>query len=212
MVYPDLGDWNQHKPVEAEAGAVVIAENLAWSAIVTLTAGRVAFQTATLRPMVLATDGTIVLPAPCGGVTEVRVDGQVETRWQLEDNTVLQPLGDFVWTANGDLTQGPTEVGVTEIDYYPGWRPGRLLIWAAAELAMEFYRAASGDKKCRLPRNVTAVTRQGVTFEMTPSIFTEGRTGIHEIDVVLARYNPFGLTTTPVVATPESIASFRRVG
>ena len=188
MAYPDLGTWNEHKPVQAEEGAVEIAEQLAWSAIVQLTAGRVAFTPVTIRPTVIEDDGSILLPRPCGGVKWVRVAG-VEiptTAYRIDDNAILVRTDGDVWTANGDMTEANTATDVTEVSYFPGWRPGKLLIWAAAELAREFYLAASGDKKCRLPKNVTAVTRQGVTFEMTPSIFTEGRTGIHEIDVKVA--------------------------
>lgn len=212
MSYPALGDWNQKQPNEIEPAAVATAEALAWSAIDTLTAGRVAFDVTTVRPMLVADDGTIRLARPSAGVTEVRIAGVVlpASEYRVDDDYILERLNTESWVANTDLTLKATDQDVLEVDYFNGWRPGKLLIWAAAELASEFYLAASGSKKCRLPSNVTAITRQGVSYEMSAPYFDQGRTGIHEIDVVLQRYNPYGLRSPAVVATVESISQAPR--
>lgn len=212
MARPSLGDWNSKKPIEIESDAEIIAERLAWSAIDSLTAGRVAYDPITVRPQIVDADGAIRLTPPVYSVEQIRIAGVVlpTTEWRFDEPNILMRLNAGTWLADTDLTLASTDTDVLEVDYYNGWRPGKLLVWAAAELAAEFYRAASGDKKCRLPKNVTAITRQGVSFEMSSPIFDNGRTGIHEIDVILARYNPSGLRVRPVVASPESISQAPR--
>ena len=205
MGYPDLGDWHGTRPNEAQPDAIVIAELMAWSSIEHLTAGVLAFDPITVRPIVAEGDGSILLDGPIGGVAEVRIDGTVFPLWHLEDRNLMR-LDANAWPLNDDLTLLPRSVGTFEVSYYQGWRPGRLLYWAAAELAREFYRAAAGDSKCRLPKGVTSVARQGVTFEIQKPLFTKGQTGIREIDIVLARYNPLGQVGRTLIATPETIA------
>lgn len=211
MSYPDLGNWNLKQPNEIEPEAVAIAEALAWSAIDTLTAGRVAYAPITVRPLLVETDGTILLERPVASVVQVRQGGVVFADWRWDEPNILVNLDPDGWTANDDLTLPASDSTVLEVDYFNGFRPGKLLVWAAAELASEFYLAASGSKRCRLPSNVTAITRQGVSFEMSSPLFGNGRTGIHEIDIVLQRYNPYGVRTGAVLATPESIAQRPRV-
>jgi hypothetical protein len=67
-------------------------------------------------------------------------------------------------------------------------------------LAKEFMNACSGGK-CRLPRRVRSVSRQGVTMDMVDptSIYAEGLTGLPEIDTWLKAVNPFTLAQPPKV-------------
>lgn len=211
MTYPDLGSWGEMKPVDAEADAIAVAEAIAWTAIDNLTGGQIAFDPTTVRPMVVATDGSVRLPPPVGDIVQVRADGAVFTTWRLLNSNAILPTGGSTFSAGQDLTGPDDAVGTIEVDYYQGWRPGPLLIWAAQQLALEFYRAAVGDKKCRLPKNVTSVVRQGVSFTIEKPPFTDGRTGIQEIDIILARYNPYGLTSRTVVKSPETIAATSRL-
>lgn len=55
-------------------------------------------------------------------------------------------------------------------------------------LTAELVKANSGDAGCRLPKRVTSVSRQGVSWTLLdPQDFLEqGRTGIYEIDLILS--------------------------
>ena len=70
----------------------------------------------------------------------------------------------------------------------------------AGMLATEFYNACTGGK-CRLPRSVSEVSRQGVTHKIVNpnEIYAVGKTGIPEIDLWLSAVNPSHLTAAPVV-------------
>jgi hypothetical protein len=56
---------------------------------------------------------------------------------------------------------------------------------------MEFAKACTGGK-CRLPANVTSVSRQGVAYEIAAGTFPEGTTGIREVDAWIGLWNPEG--------------------
>lgn len=206
MAYPELGDWNSKQPTEAQADAVELAELMAWSAIEQLTGGLVAFEPIVVRPIVAEADGGVKLQGPVGGIQRVRIDGRSFSGYRLEGDSIYR-LDGQAWTVmNDDLGATPTADGVFEVTYFRGWRPGRLLIWAAAELASEFYAAAAGDQKCRLPKGTRTVARQGVTFEIGKPVFASGETGIREVDVVLQRYNPELQRSQAIVASVETIA------
>ena len=68
-------------------------------------------------------------------------------------------------------------------------------------LAKEILAATTGDTKCRLPRNVTRVNSQGVSYEVfnPNSIYDSGKTGLPEVDMWLASVNPAKLPAAPSV-------------
>jgi len=83
---------------------------------------------------------------------------------------------------------GPAWVDVT---YRHGRSEPPLAVQQAiSTLAGEFQLASSGEP-CKLPERVTSVTRQGVSWTMLdPQDFlADGRTGLYEVDSVLAAYN-----------------------
>lgn len=238
--YPALEDWHGLKPTAADEAAVALAEMLAWTTVDTCTAGRVAYEPTTVRPvcegcareswqravlkrsqlfevpwyaMLIHGDiahgvghRTVLLDPPNGGVVEVRIDGAAldPAVWRVDDGTTLVRQDGQHWPTHQDFRLPDGAVGTFEVDYYRGFKPGSLLIFAAQTLANEFYLATTG-KKHRLPSNVTAVTRQGVSFTMKAPIFADGLTGINEVDVVFRRYNPNGLATPTVVASVDSL-------
>jgi hypothetical protein len=67
-------------------------------------------------------------------------------------------------------------------------------------LAKEFMAACSGGR-CRLPRRVRSVSRQGVSYDMIDptDIYTSGKTGLPEIDLWLSAVNPNHLAAPPKV-------------
>ena len=75
--------------------------------------------------------------------------------------------------------------------------------YAVGVLAMEFAKACIGGK-CRLPATVTAITRQGVSFEIASGTFPSGFTGIREVDTYISMWNPQGLRQRASVWTPDA--------
>lgn len=61
-------------------------------------------------------------------------------------------------------------------------------------LANERYLQCTGDSRCRLPRNTTNVTRQGVSVQMVSpqEIIESGVTGLPEVDAWIRALNPGG--------------------
>lgn len=156
---------------------------------------------------------TVKLEPPVGSVAAVRIDGAplAPTAWRVDDgNQLVRQDGQF-WPTHQDFRLADGAVGTFEVDYYRGFRPGPLLIGAAQRLASEFYLAATG-KKHSLPSNVTAVTRQGVSFQMKAPLFVDGLSGITEVDLVFRRYNPHGLSAPTLVASPDSLRRHVRTG
>lgn len=60
---------------------------------------------------------------------------------------------------------------------------------------------ACGGGKCRLPRRVQTVSRQGVTYQMVDptDIYRDGLTGLPEVDIWIASVNPNRLMGAPRV-------------
>lgn len=127
---------------------------------------------------------------PIQEVTEVVIEGEVldPTEYRLE--------GDLLYRVNGrwpaqDLTQPLDEPGTWSVTYTRGVPPPPGSAKLVGLLAQEFLAACNGGK-CRLPRRVRSVTRQGVTMDMTDptDIYATGKTGIPEIDLWLSAVNP----------------------
>lgn len=250
--YPDLGDWGGQMSGEVDPVARELAEQLAWSSMLSLAAGQVTPFPTVVRPVfwryqsqtwvtapswmstpasgwgnVYATgvidggipfwsythlgDGDngaslIQLEGPVGKIESVTIDGEVLNPGAYRvERDVLRRLDGQPWptTQNLDAASG---TGVFEITYYRGRKPTALFTWAVGQLAAEFYASISPskDRKCRLPDKVSAVTRQGVTYSVTPGLFADGVTGIREIDAVLRMYNPNALKQATVVMSPDS--------
>lgn len=139
------------------------------------------------------------LPGPAREVLEVTVDGVVldPAEYTLERN-VLYRIG-AAWPAQ-DLSRPLGEDGTWSVRYLRGVTVPPGVARLTGLLAVEFYNACTGGK-CRLPRTVTEVSRQGVTHRMfNPNdIYASGKTGIPEIDLWLAAVNPHAVLSAPTV-------------
>ncbi|QGH75271.1 head-tail adaptor [Mycobacterium phage Quesadilla] len=141
------------------------------------------------------------LPGPVAEVTEVKIAGAVlpPNVWTLEGNLLYRREGP--WPSQ-DLNRPLGDVGTWGVTYRRGIPvPGGADILTGI-LAKEFLAAISaGDSKCRLPRTVTAVSRQGVSYRAyDPAvIYANGKTGLPEVDLWLASVNPNHLAAAPSV-------------
>ena len=145
----------------------------------------------------------IALPS-WGDVTAVEIDGTAVpfADWRVDNHRMLVRMDGEAWPACQDLGAPAGEVGTFVITFYPGGAPDALANIAAGKLAEQFALACQG-KKCKLPANVTAVTRAGVTMEMQPGLFPENATGIPEVDLWVRSVNPHSLRTPTRIASPD---------
>jgi hypothetical protein len=144
-----------------------------------------------------ASNPTVTLEAPVGRIDEVRVNGEVvpASAYQVEDGNKLVRVDGKGWPAcaGKDFT-------VTYLNAYPVDEYGQ---YVGGFLAAEYLKAFTNDKKCKLPGAVRSLTRQGISYEITPGLFPNGLTNIAEVDSFLLQWNPNGLRVKPQVYSPD---------
>jgi hypothetical protein len=125
------------------------------------------------------------LRAPVGEVVEVSIDGVLvdPSDYYVENGEKLVRRSG-AWPA---CTPGFT---VTYLNAYPVNTMGE---YVAGLLALEWLKAITGGKNCRLSSKVTSINRQGITMELAPGMFPDGNTGIPEVDLFIRQWNPNGL-------------------
>lgn len=164
----------------------------------------------------------IELPAtPVVSVDEVKVDGAIvdPSLYRVDDWRWLVRLPDDArsaqaWPCCQRMDLPSSEVGTFESTYTFGRRvtvPGASL---ASLLACELAKARDPDATCRLPKRVTQVVRQQVTYTILDplTMFGEMQTGISEIDMWLASVNPHKVKTPAKVWSPDVRPLGRHVG
>lgn len=139
------------------------------------------------------------LPGPASDVTAVVIGGELldADAYSLEGNVLYRIGAD--WPSQ-NLGRPLGEAGTWSVEYKRGERVPAGVGKLVGLLAGEFLAACSGSK-CRLPRSVTNVTRNGVTYQVyDPSdIYSVGKTGLAEIDLWLSAINPNHLMSAPSV-------------
>lgn len=161
---------------------------------------------------------------PVISVDQVKIDGAVlaASKYRVDDYAYLVRTDGESWPSCQDLSLPSTADDTWEVSYTYGHAPPPAGIKAAAVLACELYMACQPEdiasEKCRLPRNVITVARQGVTVTsqvlsaFTPRYGRPIQTGIWEIDLFLVTYNPHGLTSPSILLSPDAPPTGRRVG
>jgi hypothetical protein len=145
------------------------------------------------------------LPGPVGLVEEVKVDGTV-----VDPSNYKMYGTDLTWVGGGDcgwptcqnLTLPDTEPDTFAVTYLNSYPVDGLGAYAAGVLAWEYALACTAGV-CRLPVGVTAMTRQGVTYEIESGAFPNGFTGIREVDAYIALWNPKGIQRESMVWSPD---------
>lgn len=153
-------------------------------------------------------------------IVEVKVDGDVlgPAYWRVDDFSWLVRLPDDDgtnpgWPATQRLDLPDTEVDTWSVALVYGRQPPQSGVTAAARLGCELALACQPETvdRCRLPRRVKEITRQGVSMALIDPMefLREGRTGLYEVDLFLAAFNPAGLMRQATVMSPD-IPSPRR--
>jgi hypothetical protein len=151
-----------------------------------------------------ATLEQIDLPLPVGRVDEVRVDGAVlpAGAYRLDPPGHLVRIDGQAWPTCQDLTLADTEVGTMSVTYLNAAEVDGLGAYAGGVLASEFAKACTGQK-CRLPSGVTEIASRGFTMTIPAGMFTEGLTGIREVDAFILTYNPYLQKMPSTVWSPD---------
>lgn len=113
---------------------------------------------------------------------------------RLDNGTIISPK-DYVLVDNSTVQfynaslWNPYNV---EITYSYGTPPPVAGKMAARTLAREFAKLWAGDEDCALPRRVTSISRQGVSYTLLDSqdFIDEIKTGVYEVDLFLKTANP----------------------
>lgn len=113
---------------------------------------------------------------------------------RLDNGTVISP-SDYVLVDNSTIQfynatlWNPYNV---EITYSYGTPPPVAGRMAARTLAREFAKLWAGDEDCALPRRVTSISRQGVSYTLLDSqdFIDDIKTGVYEVDLFLKTANP----------------------
>lgn len=147
----------------------------------------------------------VIMPTAVGAITEVRLDGMVmdPARYRVDNGNRLVRTDGGVWPACQDMASGTDRPGTFSVSYYPNLAPNDLMRYAAGLLAAEFYKACTGQA-CALPSGVTGITRAGMSIEIQTGLFSNGYTGIQEVDAIIRIYNPHGVKGPSRVLSPDS--------
>lgn len=138
------------------------------------------------------------IPGPVGYIDSFLIDGVAQDlasgNWRLDDGHLLvwQGLGPSPIPSTQDLNRSDSEPGTWSITYSRSYPVGPDARIAVAYLAMEFAEACKPKGKCTLPRGVTSVVRNGVSFSIEAGLFPNGRTGIDVVDQFIIKWNPSG--------------------
>lgn len=142
----------------------------------------------------------IHLPGPAVSVTAVKIDGVTldPADYTLEGDSLYRN-GGSAWPGQ-NLGRPAGEVGTWTVEYTRGTPAPAGVANLVGRLASEFVSACAGGK-CRLPRNVTTVQRQGISFEVydPKDMYANGKTGLPEVDMWLSAVNPNHLAAAPSV-------------
>lgn len=158
----------------------------------------------------------VLLPGPVDHITAVVVDGHELTEgigYRLYDNRVAVRLGGAQWPRCNRLDLPDGEPGTWTITAGFGEElpvSGRR---ALGELACQLAKACLGRKDCALPQPVQQIVRQGITMTFLDpnNVYGAGRLGLRLVDMFLATFNPYRLTSRPEVYDVDG-PSFRRTG
>ena len=146
-------------------------------------------------------------------VDQVTIDGVIldPGAYRLDHQRWLVRIDGGTWPCCQDLTEPTTETGTWSVTITYGRPIPTSLENAALVYACELVKAKVGVD-CALPARVQTLTRQGVSMTLLdPQEFlTFGRTGLYEVDMVIAAYNPEGLRRRATAWSPEVKGRARR--
>lgn len=148
----------------------------------------------------------IDLGIPVAAITQVKVDGLTldPSAYALVGQWLARTDGGPCWPACQDPAVPDTQEGTFSVTFNPGRAIPLAGQIAAGVLASEFAKACAGAA-CGLPAQIASLTRQGVDVEFVDpqTVYTDGRTGLREVDLFISAVNPSGLRQRARVMSPD---------
>lgn len=152
----------------------------------------------------------ITLRGPVAQIVQVRIDGEVIPPSSYRLDTAqgryqLVRTDEGCWPTCQDFDAAGDDVGGFEVTYTIGRAvPGSVLI-GTGMLACEIAKNIAGGP-CKLPRQLSSLTRQGVDLEVVADVAETGvfRTGIVEVDNLITLLNPGRRQGPMVVISPDA--------
>ena len=149
----------------------------------------------------------IVLRGPVASVDEVMVGEDVipASSYRVDVSGgayLLVRIDGECWPVCQTVAAEPGEAGAFVVTYGYGLALPLALQVAAALLACEYASALAGGP-CKLPAKMTRLSRQGVEVELEPPAPDDGKTGIREVDDVIASLNPGRRASPPLIMSPD---------
>ena len=146
-------------------------------------------------------------------IDQVLIDGVAlgAGNYRLDHNRWLVRTDGSTWPCCQDLTEDTTATGTWSVTITYGRQVPASLKHACQIYACEVLKATVGQD-CALPARVQTLTRQGVSMAiLDPQEFlTAGRTGLYEVDIAIAAFNPQGLRRRASAWSPEVKGRGRR--
>lgn len=156
----------------------------------------------------------VVLPGPVASVEQVLIDGTE----LLPENYRLDRVGTGYrllrtdggcWPSCQDLNAACDEDGAFCVTYMQGIELDALATEAVTQLTCELVRSCLPNCACLLPKNVAALTRNGVAIT-----FDTAKPWLRSLPLVAAwldAVNPNGLSSSPTVWSPDIPATRRTI-
>lgn len=142
----------------------------------------------------------IHLAGPAQTIDNVTINGAEldPSLYSLEGNSLFRIGG--IWPFQ-DLSKPTGEFGTWSVTYEKGIPVPDGVAQLTGQLTLEMLNAVTAPSKCRLPRNVVAVTRNGVSYQVydPTTFYAAGKTGMPEIDLWLMGVNPNHIQQAPSV-------------
>lgn len=202
-------------PGDTDPDLLESASELAGNILRTLSGNRVGVCSDTIRPLsecgvcrgycrcgsgdrirVLSSNGPVV------EVTEVMVDGDIVPAEEYRfypSSQLLYRVPPDVWPNTDTKWADCDEPDTMCVDVLVGSEPDAWALNVHAELTCELLKSCT-DQKCRIPRNATNVTGQGVTITLSP---TELKQFIPSVAGWVAAVNPNNATQPTKIYSPD---------
>lgn len=147
----------------------------------------------------------VLLPGPVGRIESVILGGIPLDRsaYRVDNGYRLVRTDGEPWPACQDMAGDTDAPGAFVVTYYRGAAPNAMTQAAAGALAAEFYASCKGEE-CRLPWNITSRTTQGESMDFGEGGVDGVAEAIPEVAAVVRMYNPHGLKSRPMIASPDS--------
>lgn len=140
--------------------------------------------------------------SPVYDVTEVRVDGEAvpDDEWYFDAAKGMLWADGSRWPTRDARNLPDTEPGTFAVDVLTGSEPDGWAMWVATQLACELVRSCAGDAECRIPRNATQISSQGITIQLSDE---EIQHFLPEVSSWVSAVNPRKATIPAAIFSPE---------